>query len=248
MNNIWTIAKREYRLYFASPVAYLMTFFVLLVVGAIFYFFGLERSALQSGYVPGVDIVLGPMATMLIFITPAITTRLLAEEQRIGTIELLLTAPVRDWELVVGKWLGGFLLLATIIAITLVYPIILHQMVEPGIDQGPLITGYLGILLMSAALVAIGVFVSSLFNNQIAAFVATLGVMIFLWWIITPIGQVMGASSALSEFIVYLGLQEHIYANLIIGILDLKDITYFLSLTALSLFFGTMAVEIRRWG
>jgi ABC-2 type transport system permease protein len=248
MNNIWTIAKREYKLYFASPVAYLMTFFILLVVGAIFYFFGLERAALQSGYVPGVDIVLGPMATMLIFITPAITTRLLAEEQRIGTIELLLTAPVRDWELVVGKWLGGFLLLATIIAITLVYPMILHQMVEPGIDQGPLITGYLGILLMSAALVAIGVFISSLFNNQIAAFVATLGVMIFMWWIITPIGQVMGAASSLSELIIYLGLQEHIYTNLIIGILDLKDVTYFLSLTALSLFFGTMSVEIRRWG
>lgn len=248
MINIWTIAKREYKLYFASPVAYLMTFFILLVVGAIFYFFGLERAALQPGYVPGVDIVLGPMATMLIFVTPAITTRLLAEEQRIGTIELLLTAPVRDWELVVGKWLGGFLLLATIIAITLVYPMILHQMVEPGIDQGPLITGYLGILLMSAALVAIGVFISSLFNNQIAAFVATLGVMIFLWWIITPIGQVLGAASSLSEVIIYLGLQEHIYANLIMGILDLKDVTYFLSLTALSLFFGTMSVEIRRWG
>lgn len=248
MKNIWTIAKREYKLYFASPVAYLMTFFVLLVVGAIFYFFGLERSAIQAGYIPGVDIVLGPLATMLIFITPAITTRLLAEEQRIGTIELLLTAPVRDWELVVGKWLGGFLLLATIIAITLVYPMILHQMVDPGIDQGPLITGYLGILLMSAALTAIGVFVSSLFNNQIAAFVATLGVMIFLWWIITPIGQVMGSDSALSELIVYLGLQEHFFANLIIGVLDLKDVVYYLSLTALSLFFGTMAVEIRRWG
>ncbi|HSQ26162.1 MAG TPA: ABC transporter permease [Anaerolineales bacterium] len=248
MNNIWTIAKREYKLYFASPVAYLMTFFILLVVGAIFYFFGLERSALQSGYVPGVDIVLGPLATMLIFVTPAITTRLLAEEQRVGTIELLLTAPVRDWELVIGKWLGGFLLLLTIILITLIYPIILHQMVEPGIDQGPLITGYLGIILMSAALVAVGVFISSLFNNQIAAFVATLGVLIFLWWIITPIGQVLGSASAGAAFITYLGLQEHFFANLIIGILDLKDIAYYLSLTALSLFFGTMAVEIRRWG
>jgi hypothetical protein len=69
-----------------------------------------------------------------------------------------------------------------------------------------------------------------------------------MWWIITPIGQVMGAASSLSELIIYLGLQEHIYTNLIIGILDLKDVTYFLSLTALSLFFGTMSVEIRRWG
>ncbi len=248
MNNIFTIAKREYKLYFASPVAYVMTFFILLIVGAIFYFFGLSSAVLQQGYVPGVDIVLGPLATMLIFITPAITTRLMAEEQRMGTIELLLTAPVRDWELVIGKWLGGFMLLLTIIAITLVYPILLNQMVTPGIDQGPLVTGYLGIILMSAALVAIGVFVSSLFSNQIAAFVATLGVLIFLWWIISPIGQVIGTGTAISEIVSYLGLQEHFFANLIVGILDLKDVTYYLSLTALSLFFGTMVVETRRWG
>ncbi len=248
MNNILTIAKREFKLYFASPVAYLMAFFILLVVGAIFYFFGLSSAVLQQGYVPGVDLILGPLATMLIFITPAITTRLMAEENRIGTIELLLTSPVKDWELVVGKWLGGLLLLLSIVGLTLIYPIILHQMVTPGIDQGPLVTGYLGIFLFSAALVAVGVFVSSLFNNQIAAFVATLGVLIFLWWIITPIGQVIGTGSALSEIVTYIGLQEHYFSNLIVGILDLTDVVYYLSLTALSLFFGTMVVEARRWG
>lgn len=248
MNNILTIAKREFKLYFASPVAYLMAFFILLVVGAIFYFFGLSSAVLQQGYVPGVDLILGPLATMLIFITPAITTRLMAEENRIGTIELLLTSPVKDWELVVGKWLGGLLLLLSIVGLTLIYPIILHQMVTPGIDQGPLVTGYLGIFLFSSALVAVGVFVSSLFNNQIAAFVATLGVLIFLWWIITPIGQVIGTGSALSEIVTYIGLQEHYFSNLIVGILDLSDVVYYLSLTALSLFFGTMVVEARRWG
>ena len=248
MNNILTIAKREFKLYFASPVAYLMAFFILLVVGAIFYFFGLSSAVLQQGYVPGVDLILGPLATMLIFITPAITTRLMAEENRIGTIELLLTSPVKDWELVVGKWLGGLLLLLSIVGLTLIYPIILHQMVTPGIDQGPLVTGYLGIFLFSSALVAVGVFVSSLFNNQIAAFVATLGVLIVLWWIITPIGQVIGTGSALSEIVTYIGLQEHYFSNLIVGILDLSDVVYYLSLTALSLFFGTMVVEARRWG
>lgn len=248
MNNILTIAKREFKLYFASPVAYLMAFFILLVVGAIFYFFGLSSAVLQQGYVPGVDLILGPLATMLIFITPAITTRLMAEENRIGTIELLLTSPVKDWELVVGKWLGGLLLLLSIVGLTLIYPIILHQMVTPGIDQGPLVTGYLGMFLFSSALVAVGVFVSSLFNNQIAAFVATLGVLIFLWWIITPIGQVIGTGSALSEIVTYIGLQEHYFSNLIVGILDLSDVVYYLSLTALSLFFGTMVVEARRWG
>src|SRR5512137_331131 len=122
MHNIWTITKREYNLYFSSPVAYMMAFVVFLVLG-IFFILNLQVASSQQGYVPGAEIVMAPLATLFVLITPAITTRLLAEERRLGTIELLLTAPVKDWELVVGKWLGGFLLLDTIIAITLVYPL-----------------------------------------------------------------------------------------------------------------------------
>ncbi len=146
----------------------------------------------QQGYVPGAEIIMAPLATLFVLITPAITTRLLAEERRLGTIELLLTAPVKDWELVVGKWLGGFFLLVTIIAITLIYPLLLNQLVDPGIDQGPLLSGYLGLILLAASMVAVGVFVSSLFSNQIAAFVTTLGALIFLWWVLSPIAQVTG--------------------------------------------------------
>ena len=247
MVNIWTIAKREYNLYFSSPVAYMVAFVVYLILG-IFFFLNLQVASSQQGYVPGAEITMAPLATMLILITPAVTTRLLAEERRLGTIELLLTAPVRDWELVVGKWLGGFIFLFTIIAITLVYPLLLNQLVSPGIDQGPLLSGYLGLTLLAASMVAVGVFVSSLFSNQIAAFVTTLGLLIFMWWVLSPIAQVTGPLGNSSELISYLDYSGHFFDTLVRGIIDLKDIVFYLSVTALALLLSTVSIEIRRWG
>lgn len=251
MTNVWTIAKREYKLYFSSPVAYMLALALFLVIGLFFASalqIAMSPAGMQQGYIPGVDIVVQPMAVMLVLLTPALTTRLLAEERRLGTIELLMTAPVRDWELVVGKWLGAFLLLGTFIAISIVYPLVLNNLVEPGIDQGPLISGYLGLLLLAAATVAVGVFISSLFSNQIAAFATTMGVMIFLWWIVSVIGQVAGQTGGPAELVNYLDYSGHYYNNLVRGVIDLRDLVYYLSVTALSLFLGTMSVEMRRWG
>jgi ABC-2 type transport system permease protein len=242
MRNIWTIALREYKLYFATPAAYMVAFMILLVLGVIFY--ANVAAAVFQQFAPGVDVIIGPLITLLLFATPAITMRLIAEEQRMGTIELLLTAPVRDYELVVGKWLGGFLFMLTLVAITWVYPFILNFLVDPGIDQGPLLTGYLGVVLISAALVAIGVAISSLFSNQIAAFFATLGVFLLLWLISLP-SQAMGATGG--ELLRYLDFSEHFYSTLFRGVIDLRDIVYYLSVTALALFLGTVAVETRRW-
>jgi ABC-2 type transport system permease protein len=247
MYNIWIIAKREYNLYFSSPVAYMIAFVVFLVLG-IFFFLNLQVASTQQGYVPGAEIIMAPLATLFILITPAITTRLLAEERRLGTIELLLTAPVKDWELVVGKWLGGFLFLDTIIAITLIYPLLLNQLVDPGIDQGPLLSGYLGLILLAASMVAVGVFVSSLFSNQIAAFVTTLGALIFLWWVLSPIAQVTGPLGKSSELISYLDYSGHYFETMVRGIIDLKDVVFYLSVTALALFLGSVSTEMRRWG
>ena len=248
MYNIWIIAKREYKMYFASPVAYMVIFILLLILGIFFYLnVQVATSQLGGGYVPGVDSTLSPLAVLLMLITPALTTRLLAEEQRLGTIELMLTAPVRDWELVVGKWLGAFLLQLTIVAITFIYPLILNQLVKPGIDQGPLVSGYLGMILLCAALVGVGVMVSSFFSNQIAAFATTMGVLIFLWWIIGPIGQVAGAASTGSELISYFDFNGHYMNNLLQGVIDLKDVIFYLSATALTLLLGSVSVEMRRW-
>ncbi len=246
MRNIWIIARREYRLYFASPAAYLIAFMILLALGILFYL-NLQVAAMQQ-FAPGVQITLAPMATLIMLATPAITTRLLAEEQRMGTIELLLTAPVRDWELVIGKWLGAFLFLLSIIVVSLIYPLVLNQLVSPGIDQGPLLSGYLGIILLSSALVAVGVAISSFFENQIAAFATTMGVFILFWWIVGPIAQTMGFSGGTgSEIIGSLDFSQHFFNNLIQGVIDLSDVVFYVSMTALGLFLGTVSIETRRW-
>jgi ABC-2 type transport system permease protein len=151
---------------------------------------------------------------------------------------------VRDWELVAGKWLGSFLFFLTLIAITLIYPLILNQITSPGIDMGVVAAGYLGVILLTAAMCALGVFVSSLFSNQLAALFASLGLVILLW-IISAAAEL--TSGVPADVLRYLSLREHFYSNFVYGIVELKDIVYFISITVLALFMGTRAVETRRW-
>jgi ABC-2 type transport system permease protein len=245
MRNIWIIARKEYKSYFISPVAYAVAFLIFLILGYIFYSGVLfAATQQQQGYVPDVTIILSPMIFIFLFTVPALTMRSIADERRSGTMELLLTAPVRDWELVVGKWLGGYLFVLSIILLTWIYPIILNRLIQPGLDQGLMLTGYLGVALATAAFVAIGVVVSSLFNNQIAAFFVTLGILLLLWIISNP-AQALGpgASSILS----YLSLSDHFYNTFNQGIIELQDIIYYLSLTGLALFLGSVSVQVRRW-
>lgn len=242
MRNIWTIARREYRQYFGTPMAYMVAFLYLLVMGVIFYYNLLTATYQQ--FPPQVQAVIGPMVTVMLFVTPALTMRLIAAEQGEGTIELLLTAPVRDWELVLGKWLGGFLFMVTLLAVTLIYPFILHQLVDPGIDQGVLIANYLGLTLMSGSLIAVGVAMSSLFKNQTAAFFATLGIMLLLW-LIGISSQAAGSLG--SRVLMYLDFRSHFYDTLYRGVIDLSDVVYYLSLTSLALLLGSVFVEVRRW-
>jgi ABC-2 type transport system permease protein len=167
--------------------------------------------------------------------------RLLAEEQRMGTMDLLLTAPVRDWELVVGKWLGSFFFMLLILAATWIYPFILDLMTDPGIDQGVLVSSYVGLTFMVASMLAMGVLISSLFKNQVPAFFTTLGLLLFLW----ILGGFAGSGgSPVTRYLSFLG---HFYDNLFRGVLHLTDLVYYLSLTILALFLGTQAVEARRW-
>lgn len=247
MRNIWTIAKREYGLYFNGPIAYAVAFLFFLILGLTFYqnLRDAILSALyQQAYTPTIQVITGGvMVFLLVFTMPAITMRLLAEEQRNGTMELLLTAPVRDSELVIGKWLGGFLFMLTLLLGTLVYALILNWLVKPGIDQGLLITSYLGLALMLMSLVSIGVAVSSFFSNQIAAFFTSLAIVLALW-LMQSATNAAGTTSA--ELIKYLNFIEH-YLNFYNGVIDLRDAVYYLSITAVGLFVGSMAVEMRRW-
>jgi ABC-2 type transport system permease protein len=242
MRNIWVIAEKEYKHFFISPIAYVMALALLLIVGILFYINILAASVQQ--YAPGVEVILSPMVTLLLFMTPAITMRSIAEENKSGTMEILLTSPVRDWEVVIGKWLGGLLLMATLLLLTWFFPIILNQMIKPGIDQGVMLTGYLGIFLLSGAFLAIGVWISSLFSNPIAAFLGTLGFSL-VFWLIGLFQQASGATG--DSILTYLSLNEHFYNTFMRGIIDLKDVVYYLSVIILALFLGTVSVEARRW-
>ncbi len=247
MRNIWTIAKREYDHYFISPVAYVVAFAILLVIGIIFavniwYY---TNNAYQSyGSVPDTTGITGAFVFLLVLSVPALTMRLVSDEHRMGTLELLLTAPVRDYELIIGKWFGGFLFMLTLIAVTLIFPLIINNFIEPGIDQRVMMTSYLGVILVTSAFLGLGVGFSSMFSNQIAAFFVTMSAFVFLWWLV---GFPADLTPAGGDVFRYLDMSTHFYDTLNAGVIQLGDIIYFISLTALGLFVGTTAVEMRRW-
>jgi ABC-2 type transport system permease protein len=140
--------------------------------------------------------------------------------------------------------LGSFFFVLTLIAITLIFPLILHNLTTPGIDQLLMLSSYLGIIMVAAAFLAIGVSISAMFQNQFAAFFLSMGILVFLWFLIGIPAQVISSGSG---FFSYLDMNTRFYNSLNVGIINLSDLVYFLSVIALGLFIGTTAIEIRRW-
>ena len=242
MRNVLTIAQREFRHYFISPIAYAVAIFLFVVLGILFYVN--VRFVMATGQAPPDGrVVMGWMVFLLIWTTPFLTMRLIAEEAGSGTLELLLTAPLRDWELVLGKWLGALGFVAVLLLVRWIYPVVLHRMTTPGIDQGVLLVAYLGVVLMMSAVLAIGVMVSAFFRNSVAAGFATLAVILVLW----VIGSLASGYGGLNEIVRYLSFSDHFFDNLYQGVLDLSDLLYYLSLTVLALFAASQVVEARRW-
>ncbi len=248
MRNIWNFARREYQHYFISPIAYVTAIVIMLTLGVFFVYYlniASTQSIYTGGFIPDTGYILNPMAILLLFTAPALTMRLIADEQRTGTMELLLTAPVRDWELVVGKWLGAFLFILTVIALTLVFPFVLNRLENPGIDQTLMLSCYLAVILLAAAYLAIGTAVSAIFSNQFAAFFVTLIILLVLFWLIA-IPANMSTTTNVSSFFNYLDLMGR-FNEMLTGKVMVSDIVYPLSLTALGLFIGSVVVEMRRW-
>ncbi|MBN8582865.1 MAG: ABC transporter permease subunit [Anaerolineae bacterium] len=246
MINIWTIAKREYNNYFNGPLAYLILLAVLLPLGIYFsliLFYNNQQALFGGGPAPDITPINGLFAFLLIFLSPALTMRLLSDEARMGTLELLLTAPIRDAELVIGKWLGAMLFMLTVLLFTLIYPLVLNNFVDPGIDWRVVIASYLGLILLSGTMLALGVGISAIFTNQFAAFFVTLGLIFFLYFLI---GLPAGLLPQNGELFNYLSINNH-NSLMNTGTVTLGGIVYYLSLIALGLFTGTTAIEIRRW-
>jgi ABC-2 type transport system permease protein len=235
MKNTWLIARRELASYFTSPIAYAVTAVFLLVAG---YFFGL---ILYYSREATLRYLFYNVTTLLLLIGPALTMRLVAEERKSGTIELLLTSPVRDGEVIVGKYLAALLLWALMLALTLVYPLLLRLFGNP--DPGPMAAGYAGLLLAGGAILALGVVASALTSNQVIAALVAFGLGLLLWLADAVQGLLTGP---LGSFFAYLSMATH-FDDFPKGIVDTKDVAFFVSLIVAALFVATRILEARRW-
>jgi ABC-2 type transport system permease protein len=254
MRNVLAIAQREIKAYFASPIAFVLIGFFALLFGYFFYallsFF--ERQSMQMGMNMGGpqtmnvnQMLISPLlvnaTVILLFIFPLITMRTYAEEKRSGTIELLLTSPLTDLQIILGKFLGAMLLYATMLAVTLIHVGILFLYGNP--EWKPILTGYLGLLLMGGSFLSVGLLISSLTKNQIVAAMATFAVFLLLW-VINWLGNFVGPTT--QAVLAHLSITEH-FDDFARGIIDTKHLVYYFSFIAFGLFLTMKSVDSERW-
>jgi len=235
VKNTLAIAGKEFKSYLASPMAYVVTGIFLAATG---FFFGTSPSTYTETSLSG---FLQAGVILILLFAPLLTMRLLAEERKLGTMELLLTAPVRDSEVILGKFLGSLFILTVMIALTLYYPLLLKIFGDP--DIGPIVTGYVGLLLTGYATLAIGIFASSLTSNQIVAAVVAIGILLVLYFI--------GYTStflpkALGDVIGYFSLSRY-FPDFMRGVIDTRGIIYYLSICGLFIFLAVRSLENSRW-
>jgi len=235
MRTALVIARRELLAYFISPIAYMVSAVFLLIAG---YLFSLILIQSQQATMEGLFF---NIMVVLIFVVPLLTMRLLADEQKTGTIEILLTAPVRDWEVVLGKYLAAMGMFGVMLACTLYFPFILWR-VGGTPDWGPILTGYLGLILLTSAMIAIGTLTSAVTENQIVAAVLSFGILLLLWLIEAAGNIATGSATVLT----YLSLPAH-YNDFARGAINLEDVVYYLSVTIAALFIATRMLETRRY-
>ena len=252
MRNIAAIAQRELNAYFASPIGYVLIGFFSLLFGYFFYtslwFF--EQQSMQAGMNPTQTLninqmLLGPAlmntTVIMLLVFPLITMRTYSEEKRSGTIELLLTSPLTDLEIILGKFIGAMLLYSAMLAVTLIHVGLLFIYGDP--EWKPILTGYLGLLLMGGCFLSVGLFISSLTKNQIVAAMATFAVFLMLW----IISWLAGAFGPTTQAVLrYVSIIEH-FDDFAKGIIDTSHVIYYLSLMTLGLFLTAKSVDSERW-
>ncbi|MBF0528076.1 MAG: ABC transporter permease subunit [Deltaproteobacteria bacterium] len=253
MSNFWPVFKREIKVYFTSPIAYAVSVIFLIIAGYFFYSsvayyvlvsYQTARNPMMEG-LNLIDLVLTPMfgniSVVMLLMLPLLTMRLFAEEKKTGTYELLLSYPIKDLEVLLGKYLAALTVFAFMIALTGFYHLLLWGM---GVgDFGVVMAGYLGIFLLGAAFLALGVFISSLTENQIVAAAISFGVLL-LFWVVSWSSSSMGPPW--SELLDYLALVKHIL-NFAKGIIDTADVVYYLLFVFFFLFLTLRSLETKRW-
>ena len=235
MSPALVISRREIRTYFNSPVAYIVVTVFTILTGYLFFTqLFVEKQAELRGF-------FGIMPLLFMFLAPAITMRLLADEKSSGTIELLITLPVKDWQVVVGKFLAAMALLCTALALTLVFAITVRSLGP--LDRGPAIGGYIGLVLMGGAYVSIGVMTSSFSRNSIVSFIVAFAISFALYLIGRLTQFVPPSLQALTSF---LSIDSH-FENISRGVIDSRDVIYYYSVIGDCLLVATLSLESRRW-
>jgi ABC-2 type transport system permease protein len=253
MTNILAIAQKELRSYFASPIAYIVigiwaVLYGFFYVSLLAYFVRQSMQMSQFGGAQPVNIneqmirlLFQNVTILILFLLPAITMRTYSEEKRSGTIELLLTSPVTDLQIILGKFLGALGLYAAMLAVTLIHIGILFIYGNP--EWKPIATTYLGLLLFGGCFISVGLLISSLTKNQIVAFVASLGVFLLLW-IIDWMGSFAGPT--VNALLTYLSIIGHL-EDFTKGVLDTTHLIYYLSFIGFGLFLTAKSVDTERW-
>ncbi len=233
--NTRVIGLKEFKSYLLSPMAYIVTAIFLLASG---FFFSTSPSTLQQTSITG---FLQAGVILLLLFGPLLTMRLLAEERKMGTMELLLTIPVRDSEVILGKFLSSLAVLTVMLGLTLFYPLLLVIFGDP--DPGPIFTGYLGLFLLGSTSMAIGLFTSSLTSNQIVAAVVAIGILLVLYFI----GYAAAfLPESLGEVIGFFSMSNY-FPDFMRGVIDTRGVIYYLSMMVLFLFLAIRSLENSRW-
>jgi ABC-2 type transport system permease protein len=243
MNPMLTIARREFRSYFDSPLAYVVICLSFLGMGLMFFMFRGGFWQADKASVQGI-FEYAPIGLSLL-VVPVVTMRLLAEEKRTGTLEMLITLPVKDSDVILGKYIGGLGLVLSLVVATLAYPFVMFKWpwnLGP-LDWGPVLAGYFGLVLFSAAAVAIGLLITALTESQSIAFFITFFVLVILWFMAEGAPLV---GPGLGNLLEYTSFQTRL-EGFSRGIVDTRDIVYFLSVTALALTVAFRALERRKW-
>jgi ABC-2 type transport system permease protein len=254
MKNIWVLARKELNTYFSSPIAYIVLAMFAVIFGYFFYsataiFVDYSvRSMMQRGMAPPAnlnDFIVRPLlmnvSVIVLFLMPMVTMRLFAEEKRSGTIELLLTSPLRDIEIILGKWLAAMILYLCLLGISVLDVVYLFVYGKP--DWKAMLVGYFGLILLGAAFLGLGSFISTLTKNQIVAASLTFGVFLMLWvldWVTSY------STGTVGKVVSYLSITTH-FEPFAKGVLDLKDAVYYLSVIFLGIFLTARSMESLRW-
>tara|TARA_Y100001960_G_C14664895_1_gene822784 strand:+ start:561 stop:1277 length:717 start_codon:yes stop_codon:yes gene_type:complete len=236
IRNLMAVIKRETKAYFTMPSAYVVGAMFLILTG-VFFVFDITQPFAEAGVRGLIDWA----SFFLIFLAPLLTMRLLAEEQKLGTLELLLTSPVREWEVVIGKYIASLIMLLAILAVTSYYVILMYIFGTP--DSGPVLSAYMGLILYGAAALSIGLLGSSLSSNQIVAAVVGTAVLLFFSFINRVSTVIEGAPAS---FLDALSMESRL-ADFTRGIIDTSHVIYFASLIAIFVFITIRALETRRW-